>query len=198
MIPSSFKTNSINNVVFLDVETTGLSVSKGAKICELAMLKIVDGKETVFNKLINPLVSIPYECCQIHGITDEMVSDCPPFCEVAEEVANFIDGYILVGHNAKFDLHFISNEIKCSGVISPEMYFLDTLKIARQYFSFKSNKLGDIAEVLGIDVKEHHRAMADVFTTKAISEYLFGSLNKKGVDSLELSYFEQALLSKNI
>jgi len=196
MIPSSFRTNSINNLVFLDVETTGLSVSNGAKICELAMLKIVDGKETIFNKLINPLVSIPYECCQIHGITDDMVKNSPAFCEVAQEVANFIDGYILVGHNAKFDLHFISNEIKNSGVVSPEMYFLDTLKIARQYFSFESNKLGAIAEILGIDVKEHHRAMADVVTTKQIAEYLFGSLNRKGVDSLELSYFEQALLTK--
>ena len=198
MIPASFKTNLINNLVFLDVETTGLSVSKGAKICELAMLKIEDGKETVFNKLINPLMPIPQECYNIHGITDEMVSCCPSFKDVANEVAEFIDGFILVGHNAKFDLHFISSEIKYSGVISPEMYYLDTLKIARQYFSFESNKLGAIAEILGIDVKEHHRAMADVITTKQIAEYLFSSLYRKGVDTLEPEYFEQALLSKNM
>ncbi|WP_413854529.1 PolC-type DNA polymerase III [Candidatus Ruminimicrobium bovinum] len=198
MIPASFKTNLINNLVFLDVETTGLSVSKGSKICELAMLKIEDGKETVFNKLINPLMPIPKECYDIHGITDEMVANCPSFYEVANEVAEFINGFVLVGHNAKFDLHFISSEIKCSGIISPEMYYLDTLKIARQYFSFESNKLGAIAEILGIDVKEHHRAMADVITTKQVAEYLFGSLYRKGVDYLEPEYFEQALLSKNM
>ena len=78
------------------------------------------------------------------------------------------------------------------------MYYLDTLKIARQYFSFESNKLGAIAEILGIDVKEHHRAMADVITTKQIAEYLFSSLYRKGIDTLEPEYFEQALLSKNM
>jgi len=193
MIPPFMRTNNPNNLVYLDIETTGLSISQGAKICEIAMLKICDGAETTFNKLINPNQLIPEACSKIHGITDDMVKDSPKFSEVADEVAKFIDGFVLVCHNASFDLNFVSKEIMENYVKPPEMYFIDTLTISRQYFSFASNKLGNIAEILDIEVKEQHRAMADVLTMQSISKYLFNNLYRKGIDSLEPSYFEQQL-----
>jgi DNA polymerase-3 subunit epsilon len=123
------RTNNPNNIVFLDIETTGLSVSQGAKICEVAMLKIKDGEEFLFNSLIHPQIQIPEACSLIHGITDDMVKNSPKFYEVAKEIAEFIAGFTLVCHNASFDLNFISKEIMESKIKSPEMYFLDTLLI---------------------------------------------------------------------
>ncbi|MFA7675410.1 MAG: 3'-5' exonuclease, partial [Endomicrobiia bacterium] len=117
----------------------------------------------------------------------------PKFADVAQEVANFIDGFVLICHNASFDLNFISKEIMENYIQPPEMYFIDTLTISRQYFSFSSNKLGNIAEILDIEVKEQHRAMADVLTMQSISKYLFNNLYRKGIDTLEPSYFEQSL-----
>lgn len=193
MIPSPILTNKPNNLVFLDTETTGLSMDHGAKICEIAMLKVCDGLETEFNTLVNPGGPIPEFSSNIHGITNEMVKDAPTFKDIAQDIANFINGFVLVCHNASFDLNFISKQIMESGINSPEMYFLDTLIISRQYFCFESNKLGDIAKILDIEVKEAHRAMADVLTMKSISNYLFANLYRKGIDSLEPKYFEQAL-----
>ena len=193
MIPPLMRTNNPNNIVFLDIETTGLSLSQGARICEIAMLKVSDGVETTFNQLINPKQLIPEIYSKIHGITDDMVKDSPKFSEVAQEVAKFIDGFVLVCHNASFDLNFISKEIMENYIKPPEMYFIDTLTISRQYFSFSSNKLGNIAEILDIEVKEQHRAMADVLTMQSISKYLFNNLYRKGIDTLEPSYFEQSL-----
>ncbi len=186
------RTNNPNNIVFLDIETTGLSVSQGAKICEVAMLKIKDGEEFLFNSLIHPQIQIPEACSLIHGITDDMVKNSPKFYEVAKEIAEFIAGFTLVCHNASFDLNFISKEIMESKIKSPEMYFLDTLLISRQYFSFPSNKLGSIAQSLSINVTETHRAMADVLTMRSISKYLFNNLYERGIDTLEPSYFEQS------
>lgn len=193
MIPSPILTNNPNNLIFLDTETTGLSMDHGARICEIAMLKVCDGIETEFNTLVNPCSPIPEFSSNIHGITNDMVKNAPTFKDIAKDIANFINGFVLVCHNASFDLNFISKQIMESGVNSPEMYFLDTLIISRQYFSFESNKLGDIARILDIEVKEAHRAMADVLTMKSISKYLFANLYRKGIDSLEPSYFEQAL-----
>ncbi|MDD3729679.1 MAG: 3'-5' exonuclease [Endomicrobiaceae bacterium] len=186
------RTNNPNNIVFLDIETTGLSVNQGAKICEVAMLKIKDGEEFFFNSLIHPQIVIPEACSLIHGITDDMVKNSPKFYEVAKEIADFIAGFTLVCHNASFDLNFISKEIMESKIKSPEMYFLDTLLISRQYFSFPSNKLGEIAQTLSINVTEKHRALADVLTMRSISKYLFNNLYERGIDTLEPSYFEQS------
>ena len=193
MIPSPILTNKPDNLVFLDIETTGLSLENGARTCEIAMLKVSDGIETEFNTLVNPGYPIPEFSSNIHGITTDMVKDAPTFSDIAQDIANFIDGFVLVCHNAYFDLNFVSKQIMESGINSPEMYFLDTLIISRQYFSFESNKLGDIARILDIEVNQAHRAMADVLTMKSISKYLFANLYRKGIDTLEPSYFEQAL-----
>ncbi|MDD3065139.1 MAG: hypothetical protein PHT24_02645, partial [Endomicrobiaceae bacterium] len=67
-----------------------------------------------------------------------------------------------------------------------------TLLISRQYFSFPSNKLGEIAQTLSINVTEKHRALADVLTMRSISKYLFNNLYERGIDTLEPSYFEQS------
>lgn len=197
MIPSAILTNKPNNLIFLDTETTGLSIEHGARVCEIAMLKISGGIETEFNTLVNPCCNIPVFSSQVHGITNDMVRNAPTFADIAKDVADFIDGFILVCHNAYFDLNFISKQIMESGINSPEMYFLDTLIIARQYFCFESNKLSDIAKILDIEVNTVHRAMADVFTMKAISKYLFANLYRKGIDSLEPKYFEQSLNIRN-
>ena len=193
MIPSSIKTNSPDNLVFLDVETTGLSVDHGARVCEIAMLKIANGTETEYSTLVNPGHPILPKYSQIHGITNSMVKESPMFSDIAQDIANFIDGSVLVCHNAPFDLGFISKQLMECGVASPEMYYLDTLIISRQYFSFQSNKLGDIARTLDIEIEQAHRAMSDVKTMQGISKYLFDNLYRKGIDFLEPTYFAQSL-----
>ena len=193
MIPSPIQTNKPDNLVFLDVETTGLSVDHGAKVCEIAMLKTENGVETEFCTLVNPGYPILPKYSQIHGITNTMVKDAPRFEDIAKNIVDFIDGYVLVCHNAPFDLGFISKQIMESGIASPEMYYLDTLIISRQYFSFQSNKLGDIARTLDVEVEQAHRAMSDVKTMYEISKYLFSNLYRKGIDTIEPAYFAQSL-----
>jgi len=174
-----------DNLVYLDIETSGLDSFKGAKIIEIAMLKIKSGKQEQYETLINPGSPIPDECSRINSIYDYMVSDSPSFKDIALDVLKFIGNDTIVCHNAEFDLSFISKELFDNFQVKNKFYYIDTLKIARQYFNFESNALGRLAGILGISVESSHRAMADVMTMYRVSKYLFENLFRKGIDTIE-------------
>ncbi|MDE2292965.1 MAG: hypothetical protein KGL53_12860, partial [Elusimicrobia bacterium] len=60
-----------------------------------------------------------------------------------------------------------------------------TLKLARRHFKFPSNRLGAIAEALGVGQGHAHRATADAVMLKDIFERFLKDLEKKGVTTLE-------------
>lgn len=63
---------------------------------------------------------------------------------------------IVVAHNGdKFDLRKANARFVYHGLTPPEPYkTVDTLKVARKYFNFNSNKLGDLGEYLGAGSKQ--------------------------------------------
>ncbi len=104
-------------IVFLDLETTGLSLSQD-RIVEIAMLKVMpDGAKHKKRKLINPERPIPPEVSLIHGITDEMVKDAPFFRDAANEIKQFLEGADLAGYNSnKFDWPLLMEEFLRAGL----------------------------------------------------------------------------------
>lgn len=104
-------------LVFLDLETTGLSFTQD-RIVEIAMLKIsVDGSRLMKRKLINPEMPIPKEVSEIHGITDDMVKDAPTFKQAANEIRQFLEGSDLGGYNSnKFDWPLLVEEFLRAGL----------------------------------------------------------------------------------
>jgi DNA polymerase III epsilon subunit family exonuclease len=182
-------TKNPENLVFLDIETTGLDPEKGAKIIEIAMLKTKDGLDQKYESFVNPCCSIPEDCSKVNFIYDNMVKEAPSFKDIAKDIISFIEDEIVVCHNASFDLLFVSKELSQAGIISKKFFYLDTLQLARQYFNFESNKLASIANAIGVEVALSHRAMADVFTMKAVAKYLFANMYRKGIDIIQpLSY----------
>ena len=76
----------------------------------------------------------------------------------------FIDGAILVAHNAEFDVKFIK---RFAGVEEYEINnkVLDTMDLARKYLpQLRKNDLATIAEYFGI-IFHHHRALSDAYAT---------------------------------
>ena len=186
----TLNTKTPDDLVYLDIETTGLDPLKGAKIVEIAMLRWKDGVEEKFESLINPGQPIPQECSKIHFIYDDMVADSPQFKDIAKHIIEFIGTSTVVCHNAMFDLSFVHKELHENGFLTKGIYYIDTLKLARQYFSFESNVLGNIAEAIGVDVELKHRAMADVLTMFSVSKYLFSNRYRKGIDTIEPALYE--------
>ncbi len=106
-----------NPIIFFDLETTGIDVSKD-RIVEIALIKVhVNGSEETKEMRINPEMPIPAEASAVHGIFDEDVKDCPTFKEVAKNLAYFIEGCDLGGFNSnRFDIPLLAEEFLRVGV----------------------------------------------------------------------------------
>lgn len=71
-------------IVFIDVETTGLNTSYD-RIIELTVLKISpEGTEEQKSVRFNPEIPIPPAATKVHGIKDEDVTQEPPFRRYAK------------------------------------------------------------------------------------------------------------------
>ena len=178
---------SINDVTFtvLDLETTGLELYLGHRICEIGLVKFCNTEEPIlYSSLINPERSIPDDVIVIHGITNQMVKNAPIFKSIASDVLSFIEGTVLVAHNANFDLGFIVKHLRQTKLPIPNNLVIDTLTIARKYFHFPNNCLETIASSLEIDTKGEHRALKDATITKEVFQYFIKKLKVKTIREL--------------
>jgi DNA polymerase III subunit epsilon len=119
-------------IAFIDLETTGISITND-RIIEIAIVKIAaDGTRLVKRKLINPGMPIPAGSTAVHGITDEMVKDAPSFKQVANECKQFMDYCDIGGYNSnRFDIPMLIEEFLRAGIeFSTEgRKFVDVQKI---------------------------------------------------------------------
>jgi DNA polymerase-3 subunit epsilon len=149
--------------VAADVETTGLSVAAGHRVCEIAFLRFLRG--TVidsFVSLVNPLRPIDPGASAVNGISDAMVAGAPPFSDLFPGILEFLGDDPLVFHNAPFDLSFLRAEARMAGGRWPGNRVVDTLAMARRSGLFRSNSLPAICRELGIG-SVFHRAEADAW-----------------------------------
>jgi DNA polymerase-3 subunit epsilon len=98
-------------LAFMDIEATGSNVATD-RIVEIAIVKhLPDASRSVKRKIINPQIPIPPSITEIHGITDEMVQNAPPFKQVAQEIKQFLDGCDLACYNAyRLDIPLLVEE----------------------------------------------------------------------------------------
>jgi DNA polymerase III epsilon subunit family exonuclease len=154
------------DLVFIDVETTGLYPVFGDRIVELAGLKVRDGREIdEFCELLDPRRPISPGAAAVNGITDEMLLGRPLFGEVAAAFLSFVGEAFIVAHNAPFDLGFLSVELRAAGLPQPRNQIIDTLQIARRYLRLPSHSLGFLARHFQVPAPDAHRALGDCRTT---------------------------------
>ncbi len=169
----------------LDLETTGFSAAT-EKITEIGIMKIQGGKIIdQFGCFVNPEKPIPARVVEVTNITDDMVRDAETIDQVFPKILNFIEGSVLVAHNADFDMGFLKHNAKVLGYDFDYTY-LDTLSLAKELFpDYKTYKLGRIAKNLGIKVEVAHRALDDVGTTVKVFNIMVDMLKERGVETLE-------------
>ena len=150
----------------VDIETTG-AVCRRDGITEIGIVNVERGRVTSqWSSLINPAQPIPPFITSLTGITDEMVAFAPPIGEVLPSAIEMFGDRVLVGHNVRFDAHFIETELIRHGHGPLANVKLDTLALARRTIAEVPNyKLGTLTRELGIDVERHHRALCDARAT---------------------------------
>ncbi len=106
-----------NPLVFFDLETTGINITRD-RIVEISLLKVFpNGKEETRTRRINPEMPIPPESTAIHGITDEDVKDCPTFKQIAKSLSDMLEGCDMAGFNSsRFDVPLLAEEFLRAGV----------------------------------------------------------------------------------
>ncbi len=147
-----------------DTETTGLDPASGARVIEIAVVRIDETGNVLrtWSTLVNP-GSTDVGATEIHKITAAMVADAPTFEEIAGDFVNMVTGSILVAHNAPFDIGMMKAEFGRVGLQWPAQHVADTLTGARKLIpGLRSYKLGSLAEHFGITFDgDAHAALAD-------------------------------------
>tara|TARA_B100001059_G_C17736921_1_gene529367 strand:- start:235 stop:903 length:669 start_codon:yes stop_codon:yes gene_type:complete len=151
--------------VILDTETTGLSVKDGHRIVEIGCIELENLVPTKnkFHCYLNPQRKVSEKALEVHGYTDEFLSNKQKFIEIADDFLNFIENKRLIIHNAEFDLSHLNNELKIIGKNSLENKIIDTLILARDKFPGSSINLDALCKRYRIDnsKRTHHTALID-------------------------------------
>lgn len=152
--------------IVMDTETTGLDPATGERIVEIGALELVNLVPTgrYYHQYINPGKPMPAEAQAVHGISDEDLADKPDFAAVGQAFLDFIEGGILVIHNAPFDVKFLNAELKRAGMRTLALGdVVDTLQIARKRFPGAQNSLDGLCRRFGIDTSRRvkHGALLD-------------------------------------
>jgi len=154
----------VSNVTFVvfDTETTGFSPTSD-RMVELGVVKFRNGKVIGERSwLINPKRHIPYWATKVHGIDDAAVKGQPAFNDVYPEFLDFIDGSVLMAHNARFDIAFLSEEARRAGLDLPRNMVIDSLSLFRRWFpKSKSHSVEAVAAYTKVETDVLHRAVAD-------------------------------------
>ncbi|OGT11815.1 MAG: DNA polymerase III subunit epsilon [Gammaproteobacteria bacterium GWE2_42_36] len=154
--------------IVIDTETTGLRVQDGHRIIEIGCIELINRRLTGnhFHRYLNPERAVDQGALEVHGLTDEFLSDKPKFSDIAEAFFEFIQGAELIAHNAAFDLAFIRDEFKRSRFrkdVVDHCTVIDTLSLARQRHPGQKNNLDALRKRYGVDHinRKWHGALLD-------------------------------------
>ena len=193
------------NEIFLDTETTGLSVNDNHRIVEIACIETNELTPTkrIFHKLINPQRDVPEEAFKIHGFSTDFLKNKETFEEISDEFLKFIKDKTIIIHNAAFDLGFLNyqlklirkNEIKKENII-------DSLEVARGKFPGTSNSLDALCRRFNIDLSRRikHNALLDCELLREVYINLLDAKEPKLIfsnENLETSFESRENSKKN-
>ena len=155
--------------IVLDTETTGLEPRQGHRIIEIGCVELVNRRLTGnhYHQYLQPDREIDEGAIEVHGISNEFLTDKPRFADVVTDFLDFVRGAELVIHNAPFDVGFINHELALLGEehgrIEDLCGILDTLSLARQMHPGQKNNLDALCRRYDIDNahRELHGALLD-------------------------------------
>jgi DNA polymerase III subunit epsilon len=155
------------DLVFFDVETTGLNVLRD-RIVQLAMVKLrkdVDEPEE-FSTLINPGIPISEESMQIHGITAQDLANKPTFRQLAQKIWDFIGDSDLAGYNSnRFDIPMLMEEFARVGM-EFDISKRRLIDVQRIFYKMEPRTLKAAYRLYcGAELTDAHDALADVRAT---------------------------------
>jgi DNA polymerase-3 subunit epsilon len=156
-------------LVFLDLETTGLSTAHD-RIIELAIIKMTPRGDVLERvRRFNPGMPIPAEATRVHGITDDDVRQEASFPQRARALATLLEGCDLAGFNVRrFDVPMLCAEFRRAEVeFDPRGRRI--IDIQAIFHREERRDLSAAARFyLGREHPEAHSALGDIRTSAAV------------------------------
>ena len=167
--------------IILDTETTGLEVKDGHRIVEIGCVELENQIPTnkIFHYYLNPQRKVSENAFKVHGYTDDFLSKQKKFSEICDDFLNFIEGKILIIHNADFDLNHLNNELALLGKRKIDRKnVIDTLELAKDKYPGSQVSLDALCKRFRIDnsKREKHSAIIDC---KLLSKVYINLIDQK-------------------
>ena len=155
----------MREIVF-DTETTGLDPAAGHRVVEIGCVELINHMPTGETRQwdLNPQRDMPEEAFNVHGLSEEFLADKPLFNAVVDDFLTFVDGAVLIAHNANFDMRFLNAELAALDRPNlPKDKVLDTIALARRKISGAQYSLDALCRRFNIDLsaREKHGALLD-------------------------------------
>jgi len=165
----------MDNLVFLDLETTGLDPNLD-EIIEFGLVS-VDANLQISDKisfLARPTVAVPEHVADLTGIDNQMLEHSQGLLQISSKINELLKQKILVGHNIQFDISFLNKQ-----GLALENPYIDTFELSKvllpDLYRYSLKALG---KIFGIEEKNSHRALDDaILTYKVFVELLNIAVN---------------------
>ena len=156
------RNNKLNSYFLLDLETTGLSCEKD-EIIEIGIVEVSAGKTVNTQSWLIRTENVPEDIEKLTGISQKLlISKGLELKTVLEEVFDLIEEENVLMYNAVFDIGFLKEKTESCGIDFPFFHTVDVLESARKLIKdSKDHKLETIANYLGINKTQTHRALDD-------------------------------------
>lgn len=161
----------LDSYIVLDFETTGFTPDKGCEIINIGAAKYRNGKLIdTFDSLVKPEKEIPEQIEELTGITNSMIADVPGAETAIAQLVNFLEDYMIIGHNTKFDLTFLNYYLELFRYDRFITKYCDTLTIAKSFRS--NNKLETLVkDYINPEYVQSHTAFDDVENTAKLFQF---------------------------
>ncbi|MCL7971142.1 MAG: exonuclease domain-containing protein [marine benthic group bacterium] len=174
----------------VDVETTGSSVARGARIVEFSAVLVEAGEvKGEYTTLVNPDEWIPRWVTRLTGIEMDMVRDAPRFRDIAGRVRQALEGRVFVAHNVGFDWRFVAEELRMANSVMPDGPKLCTVRLARRVLpGLRRRGLDSLSRYYDVEIVNRHRAGDDARATATILLRMLEAADRQGIlywDELE-------------
>jgi DNA polymerase-3 subunit epsilon len=166
-------------IVFVDVETTGLSAQDG-HILEIGAVRVENNKVVAeMKQLLDPGVDVPWYITKLTSITNDEIKGKPQFREVSDEFEHIMEGALFAAHNVDFDYGFFKSEFKRLGQTLAYDRFCTAKLSRRLYPQARRHNLDSIIKRGGYEVTNRHRAYDDAYV---LYQFYLDALTLYGLD----------------
>ncbi|MGL4736795.1 MAG: ATP-dependent helicase [Cellulosilyticaceae bacterium] len=181
-----FKSFYGQDVVVLDVESTGLDTTTDEVIQIAAIRYGSRGVQEKIDVLLRPTCSVG-DSEKVHGFTDEVLQKegLDPV-DALRQLQLFVNKSVVVGHNIKYDMDILQSmyhRYEQEPLNITKVY--DTLDLARKVCpGLADYKLATLAALVETSATPNHNAFYDILATAEVMGYLIGHLEGKSNERL--------------